>query len=84
MALATLLHNLEAEGPRPPVVSKANGQYDQSPRRQEAEFVVFLADLATEAVAVASSRVAWDPEMRNPGRPRVRTNDENTRLETSK
>ena len=65
MALATLLHNLEADGPRPPVVSKANGQHDQSASRQEAEFAVFLADSATEAVAVASSRVAWEPEMRN-------------------
>ena len=65
MARATLLHNLDADGPRPPVVSRANGQQVQSARRQEAEFAVFLADSATEAVAVASSRVAWDPEMRN-------------------
>ena len=65
MARATLLHNLAAEGPRPPVVSKANGQHVQSARRHGSEFSVRFADSAALAVAVAMSRVAWEPERRN-------------------
>ena len=65
MALAILLHNLVADDPIPPVVSKAKGQHVQSARRQGSEFSVRFADSAALAVAVAVSRVAWEPERRN-------------------
>ena len=65
IARLTRLQSLVAEGPSPPVVSKANGQQVQSANRHGPELDAFFANSAADAVAVASSRVAWGPEMRN-------------------
>ena len=64
-ALAKRLHSFDADGPIPPVLSRPKGQHNQLASRHGAEFAFFFADSASEAVAVATPRVACGPERRN-------------------